>query len=131
MSDDKYDVLVTSLTPAWQQVFDVAELSLGNVNRFQHSWEFPGGKVANVAVILAALGRPSLTLAPIGGDAGSRFADGYRRWALRGEWLNVASPTRVCTTLLGGTRNPTTELVQERRRSPSTSCNNSLTATEA
>ncbi len=65
-----------------------------------------------MGIALAHLRAESLTIAPLGGIAGRAIADEFDRLRVPARWIEVAAPTRVCTTLLEDDGPRTTELVE-------------------
>ncbi len=104
-------ILAAGLTPAWQRILTFDSVRLGAVNRAARVLECAGGKAANIAAALGALGARTRLLTPAGGERGALLV----RW-LRGAGVDVravetASETRTCTTLLEKGR--ATELVEK------------------
>lgn len=98
------------LSPAWQQVYRVAELSPGAVHRATATAAFASGKATNAA-IQARRHRADVALATVaGGHVGSLFEGDLLSRRLR-LILARGSQTRVCTTVIaaGGA----TELIEE------------------
>ncbi len=128
-------ILVAGLSPAWQQIMEFESLQAGAVNRAQAVHWCASGKVLNVAIALGcltgeiplaanksgrncapttfgnALGSP-LTLSLVGGWSGSAIRDDFAQLGLAAHWVEVPSPTRVCTTMLASEHRQTTELVE-------------------
>ncbi len=105
-------ILAAGLTPAWQQILRFENFRAGEVNRASEVHWCPSGKVLNVGLALARLGANCMTLAPLGGPA---FEPTEREFAALGaarRWIEVACPTRVCTTILDASTKQTTELVE-------------------
>lgn len=105
-------ILAAGLTPAWQQILRFKNFRPGEVNRASEAHWCPSGKVLNVGLALARLGAECTTLAPLGGPA---LAPTESEFVARGaarRWIEVACPTRVCTTILDASTKQTTELVE-------------------
>ncbi len=105
-------IVVAGLTPAWQQVIALDALRVGEVNRAREVHRFPSGKVFNVAMALHHLGAGSTVLSIRGGATGERMEQDLAAIGMRRLWVEVRSPTRVCTTVLDGASGRTTELVE-------------------
>ncbi len=93
-------ILVAGLSPAWQQVMQFENFVLGDVNRAESVDWFASGKVLNVAAALHRLGEHTLCLCPLGGPAGESIRREFAELGVAAEWIDIASATRVCTTLL-------------------------------
>lgn len=105
-------ILAAGLTPAWQQVLLFETLRLGEVNRAASAHWCASGKVLNAARALHHLGAPSRALTVVGGAAGAALRHDCDRLGLATRLLEVAAPTRICTTLLESARHQATELVE-------------------
>lgn len=105
-------ILVAGLSPAWQQIMQFSVVAPGEVNRAREVHWCASGKVLNVAIALQGLGARSLTLAPVGGWSGEAIRSQFADMNLASEWIDVPTPTRVCTTLLDERSGVTTELVE-------------------
>ncbi len=105
-------ILAAGLTPAWQQILSFSALRLGEVNRAEEAVGCASGKVLNVGSAVHHLGLPSLTLCPVGGSTGHLIQADFAQLQIPATWLDTASPTRVCTTILDRATGRTTELVE-------------------
>lgn len=105
-------ILAAGLTPAWQRIMAFDAFRVGEVNRAAETHACASGKVLNVGLALARLGAPSLTLAPLGGDAFEWVEREFSELGARRRWIRTASPTRTCTTILDRSSGRTTELVE-------------------
>lgn len=105
-------ILVAGLTPAWQQIMRFDAFRPGEVNRAREVHWCASGKVLNVGIALAQLGARSLTLAPVGGSAAAAIEREFAALKVDRRWIDVAAPTRVCTTILDAGASRTTELVE-------------------
>ncbi len=105
-------IVAAGLTPAWQQVFVFEELQLGQVNRAAQSHRFASGKVINVGRALWSLGAECRTLSFVGGATGDRIVAEFTTDGIPARWIETATATRVCTTLLQTQGGETTELVE-------------------
>jgi tagatose 6-phosphate kinase len=105
-------ILVAGLTPAWQQIMRFDAFRPGEVNRASEVYWCASGKVLNVGIALARLGARSLTLAPLGGSAAGAIEREFAALKVDRHWIDVAAPTRVCTTILDAGAGRTTELVE-------------------
>lgn len=105
-------ILSIGLTPAWQQILQFDRLVIGEVNRARATHACASGKVLNVAAAVHGLGAAASLWCPVGGATGRQIAADFRKLAIPSRWLDVATPTRVCTTLLDAATGATTELVE-------------------
>lgn len=105
-------ILSLGLTPAWQQILQFDRLTVGEVNRARATHACALGKVLNVAAAVHSLGAAASLWCPIGGATGRQIAADFRNLGIPARWLEVATPTRVCTTLLDAGTGATTELVE-------------------
>jgi 1-phosphofructokinase family hexose kinase len=105
-------ILAAGLTPAWQQIMRFERLLPGEVNRALEARWCASGKVLNVGIALAHLHVPAITLAPLGGQAREPVDREFAAFGADAHWIDVAHPTRVCTTALDLATNRATELVE-------------------
>lgn len=105
-------ILSVGLTPAWQRILQFDRLAVGEVNRARATQSCASGKVLNVAAAAHSLGAEASLWCPIGGATGRQISADFRRLGIPSRWLEVATPTRVCTTLLDLSKGVTTELVE-------------------
>jgi tagatose 6-phosphate kinase len=105
-------ILSVGLTPAWQQILQFDRLTVGDVNRARATHACASGKVLNVAAAVHNLGAAASLWCPVGGATGRQIAADFRKLGIPSRWLDVATPTRVCTTLLDASTGATTELVE-------------------
>jgi tagatose 6-phosphate kinase len=105
-------IVVAGLTPAFQQIQIHGALRPGEVNRAREVRWCASGKVLNVAIALARLGRPLLTIAPLGGLAGRMIENEFEENDIAARWVFARVPTRVCTTIIETELSRTTELVE-------------------
>lgn len=108
-------IVVAGLTPAFQQIQFHGALRPGEVNRAREVRWCASGKVLNVAIALARLGGPLLTIAPLGGLAGRMIENEFEEDDVAARWIFARAPTRVCTTLIESDLGRTTELVENAR----------------
>src|SRR5438105_2984833 len=106
-------ILAAGLTPAWQQVLVFDTFTPGEVNRARQAHWCASGKVLNVARALHHLAGPVTALAPVGGTPGREIQRDFAQLGIAARWVETATPTRVCTTILDSARHAATELVPE------------------
>jgi len=105
-------ILAAGLTPAWQQTLVFDHFREGAVNRASESAWCASGKVLNVGCAVHHLGVASHTLSLAGGQPGQSLRDDFAQMNVPATWIESATPTRVCTTILDRDRHLTTELVE-------------------
>jgi 1-phosphofructokinase family hexose kinase len=106
-------ILTAGLSPVWQQVLVFDALTLGEVNRARSVSWCASGKVLNAARALHHLGAPGKALTVVGGSTGDAVRREFARAGIPARWVEVAPPTRVCTTILEAGRRVATELVPD------------------
>jgi 1-phosphofructokinase family hexose kinase len=104
-------ILAAGLTPAWQQVLVFDTFTPGAVNRAREVHWCASGKVLNVARALHHLGGRGKALTVVGGVPGRQIEDDFAGLGIAARWVEVCTPTRVCTTILDRGRHSATELV--------------------
>lgn len=105
-------IFAAGLSPAWQQILVFDKLEVGEVNRAKQSCWAASGKCLNVAVALHHLGSPCLCLSLAGGMPGAQLRQEFQELGVPARWVEMAAPSRVCTTILDRSRHCTTELVE-------------------
>ncbi|MCC6352325.1 MAG: bifunctional hydroxymethylpyrimidine kinase/phosphomethylpyrimidine kinase [Verrucomicrobiae bacterium] len=105
-------ILVSGLTPAWQQILVFDRFAAGEVNRASEAHWCASGKVLNAGIAAHHLGGPSLTLSPLGGPAFDPISREFEGMGIPHQWIRTAAPTRVCTTLIDRATATITELVE-------------------
>lgn len=105
-------ILCLGLTPTVQRTQRFARLVLGEVNRAQETITTASGKAVNVARVLDTLGARVCLIQPLGGDSGRWIAKSLS-FSQEIVWASDDAPTRTCCTLLSGTGESATELVEE------------------
>jgi 1-phosphofructokinase family hexose kinase len=106
-------ILVAGLSPVWQQVLLLDALAVGEVNRAREAHWCASGKVLNAARALHHLGAPGKALTVVGGLPGEEVRRDCARLGVASRWVEVATPSRVCTTVVEAARRTATELVPE------------------
>jgi 1-phosphofructokinase family hexose kinase len=105
-------ILVAGLSPAWQQIMRFDALCLGEVNRAAEVTWCASGKAINVAWALSTLGASVELISTAGGLTGEALRRDVEGQRIPTEWIETASPTRVCTTILDSADGAITELVE-------------------
>lgn len=108
-------ILVTGLTPAWQQILQFETLRVGQVNRALAAHWCASGKVFNVAIALAHLGGDCKLISPIGSNVHEAVEAELAEHGVQARLILSAEPTRVCTTLIDSSIATVTELVENAR----------------
>ena len=108
-------ILSAGLTPAWQQILVFDGFRCGEVNRAREVHWCASGKVFNAGIAAHHLGGPSRTLAPVGGPPVEQIERDLDQMGLSYRWVNTASATRVCTTIVDRASGTITELVENGR----------------
>jgi 1-phosphofructokinase family hexose kinase len=112
-------IVVSGLSPAWQQILSFAEFRMGEVNRATEAHWCASGKVLNVAIALAHLNRDAddiserdHVVSTLGGRAFEPVDEEFATLGIERTWIKTQAPTRVCTTILDQSSGTTTELVE-------------------
>jgi tagatose 6-phosphate kinase len=105
-------ILAAGLSPAWQQIMRFDSFRVGEVNRAAEVHWCASGKVINAGLALARLGAPVEILSTIGGASGEAIRCEIGAAGIVAHWIETATPTRVCTTVLDATSIGVTELVE-------------------
>lgn len=105
-------ILTAGLSPAWQQILEVASLQTGEVNRCQTAHWCASGKVINVGIALQHLKTPNEMIFPAGGYAMPLIEADLNQLKVPYHKLPQQNPTRICTTILDQSTHETTELVE-------------------
>ncbi len=94
-------IICVGPSPSLDRTLVIDQISFGEVNRSSQVFVEPGGKAANVAKVIAALGGTPILVGPVGGGTGAEIK---RLAALAGldcRWAESLLPTRVCTAIVG------------------------------
>lgn len=105
-------ILVAGLSPAWQQIVVLDAFRVGEVNRAREVHWCASGKALNVAMAIHRLGVPCQALCTAAGPVGTLLRNEFAEQGVACEWIETAGSTRVCTTILDGKTQVTTELVE-------------------
>jgi tagatose 6-phosphate kinase len=92
-------------------VFD--RVVIDEVNRAVDVHESATGKSVNAARVLKMLGQEPIALGFLGGDTGQALRRDCDARGIRHSFVDVASPTRLCVTVIDRSTRHATELVQE------------------
>jgi 1-phosphofructokinase family hexose kinase len=105
-------ILAAGLTPAWQQILVFDRFETGQVNRARQAYWCASGKVLNVGRGLFHLDANGRTVSLVGGATGKLIQEEFAASGIPACWVESASPTRVCTTILDRRLGTVTELVE-------------------
>ncbi len=94
-------IICVGPSPSLDRTLVVDEIAFGAVNRARQVFVEPGGKAANVAKVIAALGGASVLCGPVGGGTGDEIKRLAQLAGLDCRWVESSLPTRVCTTIVG------------------------------
>lgn len=108
-------ILCVGTTPAAQRVMIFESLKLDAVNRAVTTLDGSAGKSVNVAKVLYALGGRPLAVGFLGGDRGRSIQRDLEGRGIATDFVEVATPTRQCVTVIDRTAGTVTELVEESR----------------
>ena len=109
-------ILCLGPTPAVQRVMIFRKLELDGVNRAVQTVEGAAGKSINVAKVLQALGEKPVATGFLGGDRGQYLSTVLAAKKVEQDFVQVASRTRECVTVIDESAGTHTELVEESAR---------------
>lgn len=112
MVNDGARIVVSGLSPAWQQIVLLDSLRAGEVNRAAQVQWCASGKVLNVGRALHALGAAQTTVALVGGPGGEQIRAEWGAEQIDALWVVASGATRVCTTIVEQRSGVVTELVE-------------------
>ncbi|MDB5356262.1 MAG: tagatose-6-phosphate kinase, phosphofructokinase i [Phycisphaerales bacterium] len=106
-------ILCLGTTPTVQRSMTFEHFEFDAVNRSAAVEEYASGKSLNVARVLKTLGADPLAVGFAGGDRGRFLLDDLKQAGVQCDFVNVAAPTRLCTTVIDRATGTATELVEE------------------
>ncbi|MBI4658976.1 MAG: 1-phosphofructokinase family hexose kinase [Verrucomicrobia bacterium] len=106
-------ILCLGTTPAVQRVMIFRKLVLDAVNRAAETLDGAAGKSINVAKVLQALGEQPIAAGFLGGDRGDYLRALLEARGIELAFVNVATRTRQCVTMIDESAGTITELVEE------------------
>ncbi|HID22212.1 MAG TPA: hypothetical protein EYP14_07400, partial [Planctomycetaceae bacterium] len=80
-------IVAAGLSPAWQQIYVLDDLELGDVNRATEVVACASGKVLNVAIALRHLGADARSVALIGGTTGEAIRREFEQQGIAADWV--------------------------------------------
>src|SRR5579859_3055035 len=106
-------ILCIGATPAAQRVMMFRRLAIDAVNRAVQTRDGVAGKSVNVAKVLKALGEEPVAVGFLGGVRGEEICAELTGRGIELDFVNVATQTRQCITLIDESAHTVTELVEE------------------
>jgi tagatose 6-phosphate kinase len=106
-------IICLGTTPTVQRSMTFSQVRIDDVNRAAQVQEYASGKAPNVARVLKTLGAEPVCVGFAGGDRGRFLLDDLQHAGVRCDFVNVAAPTRLCTTVIDQATGTATELVEE------------------
>ncbi len=94
-------IVCVGASPSLDRTLVVDNISFGEVNRSSKVFVEPGGKAANVAKVVAALGGAPILVGPVGGGTGAEIRRLAESTGLDCRWAESLLPTRICTAIVG------------------------------
>lgn len=95
-------IYTVTLNPSIDYViFPDEQIRLGDLNRFDKSQKFPGGKGINVSRVLKALDKPSIALGYIGGFPGAFIKETLESQTISTRFIEVNDDTRINVKIKG------------------------------
>ncbi|MCT3031260.1 1-phosphofructokinase [Pediococcus parvulus] len=88
-------IYTVTLNPSIDYVVQLPKLNLGEVNRLETSYKFPGGKGINVSRILRELGYANQAWGFLGGFTGEFVSDKLNQLNLDSHFTKIADDTRI------------------------------------
>lgn len=88
-------IYTVTLNPSIDYVVQLPKLNLGEVNRLETSYKFPGGKGINVSRILRELGYANQAWGFLGGFTGEFVSDKLNQLNLDSHFTKIANDTRI------------------------------------
>jgi tagatose 6-phosphate kinase len=92
-------------------IFD--RLTLDDVNRAKSVVQATAGKNNNAARVLTTLGEQAIATGFLGGETGTAIRRDLDNAGVKHDYVEVASPTRLCVTVIDRSTNAATELIEE------------------
>src|SRR5215213_7291051 len=93
-------ILCLGTTPTMQRTMLFDRVELDAVNRAAEVREYASGKSVNVAKVLRTLGHNAVATGFVGGTRGALLEQNLDRDGVGHAFVNVASQTRLCTTII-------------------------------
>ena len=106
-------ILCLGTTPALQRTLIFDHFVTNDVNRAVEVRETASGKSINVARVLKTLRQEPLATGFLGGETGRRIRADLDGTGIAHDFVEVAAPTRICSTIIDRGAGTATELVEE------------------
>lgn len=106
-------ILCVGTTPTVQRSMIFRKLEINEVNRAAEVRDYASGKSPNVARVLKSLGASPVEMGFVGGDRGRMLVADLKCAGIECDFVTVAAPTRLCTTVIDQATGTATELVEE------------------
>lgn len=106
-------IVCLGTTPTMQRTMLFERVEIDAVNRSNEVREYASGKSVNVAKVLRTLGHESLATGFAGGNRGAQLREFLDKDGVRHDFVDVSTPTRLCTTVIDKESGFVTELVEE------------------
>lgn len=88
-------IYTVTLNPSIDYVVHVSNVSLGQVNRMEQDWKFPGGKGINVSRILNRLNISTTALGFLGGFTGNFIRSSLNNEAVQNQFTSIKEDSRI------------------------------------
>ena len=88
-------IYTVTLNPSVDYIIHVANIKLGNLNKMEKAFKFPGGKGINVSRILNELGTKSINLGFIGGFTGQFIENELKKAMIGTDFVHIKDDTRI------------------------------------
>jgi tagatose 6-phosphate kinase len=108
-------IITLGTTPTIQRSMTFKRIVIDEVNRAVAVREYASGKSINVARVLSTIGMAVGAVSIVGGDRGIQMRRDMARSKINHTFIDSATETRLCTTLIDESNNTATELVEEAR----------------
>lgn len=106
-------ILCVGTTPTVQRSMIFRKLEINEVNRAVEVRDYASGKSPNVARVLKSLSAVPVEIGFVGGDRGRFLVADLECAGINCDFVTVAAPTRLCTTVIDQAKGTATELVEE------------------
>lgn len=95
-------IYTVTFSPAIDYVVDLANFTIGDINRTQQEQVFPGGKGINVSLVLANLGKSSIATGFLGGFTGAFIKEELAKRNIKSGFIEVDGLTRINVKIRAG-----------------------------
>ena len=112
MAGPRRRLLFVAANPSIDRLYELDELTVGEIHRPATTTAVPGGKGLNAARAAAALGGDVTAVAIVGGRSGDWIVDRLAALALDVRAIRVAGETRTCISILDRSSGALTEVYE-------------------